>query len=245
MTGRVLAVYSAKGGVGKTTLAINLAWASATLSNRRTLLWDLDPQGGASYVLRQEPVGSVLRSKIVDKEDLSNLVNPTDYPNLDVLSADRSLRHLDRDFHELGKRRRLAKIASVLGADYDRVLIDCPPGLTDTSDQILRASDLVVVPVIPAALSQRALDVIKQHLARKNGPKVVLAPVFSMVDRRRLLHRTELERHPGWPVIPSASAYERMSEERAPIGELLSRSSAPVEAVAQLWRRIEKTLASA
>lgn len=245
MTGRVLAVYSAKGGVGKTTLAINLAWASAVLSSRRTLLWDLDPQGGASYVLRQEPAGGGLRSRIIDKDEVGNFVRPSEYPKLEVLSADPSLRHLDRDFHELGKRRRLAKVAAGIANDYDRVIIDCPPGLTDTSDQILRASDLVVVPVIPAALSQRALDVIKQYLSRKNGPKVVLAPVFSMVDRRRLLHRTELERHPAWPVIPMASAYERMSEERAPIGELLPHSSPAVEAVVQLWRRIEKTLASA
>lgn len=244
MSGRIIAVYSAKGGVGKTTLAVNLAWASASLSRRKTLLWDLDPQGGASYILSQEAAGKDLRTRIVDKQDLRGLITGSKFDKLEVLSADPSLRHLDRDFHILGKRRRLAKVAARLADDYDRVVIDCSPGLTDTSDQILRASDLVVVPVIPAVLSQRALDVIKEYLTRKNGPKVVLAPVFSMVDRRRLLHRTELERHAAWPVIPMASAYERMSEERLPIGELLPPSSTPVQAVAELWRRIEKTLAS-
>lgn len=243
MSARIIAVYSAKGGVGKTTLAVNLAWASAAISKRRTLLWDLDPQGGASYVLGQEPTGGGLRSRIVGKEDVASFVRHSQYPRLDVLSADPSLRHLDRDFHDVGKRRRLAKVAGDVAQSYDRLVIDCPPGLTDTSDQILHASDLAVVPVIPAALSQRALDVIKQHLERKKGPKVVLAPVFSMVDRRRLLHRSELEQHPAWPVIPMASAYERMSEHRAPIGELLPQSAPPVEAVISLWQRIERTLA--
>jgi hypothetical protein len=101
----------------------------------------------------------------------------------------------------------------------------------------------VVVPVIPAALSRRALDEIKAHVAQKKGPKVILAPVFSMVDRRRALHRGALEAQPGWPVIPMASAYERMSEDRAPIGNVLPRSAQPVEAVAEVWRRIEKALA--
>ena len=57
------------------------------------------------------------------------------------------------------------------------------------------------------------------------------------------LHLAELERHKGWPVIPMASAYERMSEERAPVGELLVRSAPPVEAVFALWRRLEQALA--
>lgn len=239
----IIAVYSAKGGVGKTTLAVNLAWASSVLSNRHTLLWDLDAQGGASYILRQEPAGGDLRARIIDNEDVLQLVRQSEYPKLDVLSSDPSLRHLDRLFHQLGKRRRLGKVAANFNAGYDRVIIDCPPGLNDTSDQILRAADLVVVPVIPAALSQRALDAIRNHVDRKKGPKVVLAPVFSMVDRRRHLHVRELEKHPQWPVVPMASAYERMSEERAPIGALMPRHSAAVKSIASLWRRIEDAVA--
>ena len=240
----IIGVYSAKGGVGKTTLAVNLAWASAVVSGRRTLLWDLDAQGGASYILRQDALGGEIRDRIVDNDDVSKLIKHSEYDGLDVLPAGQSLRHLDRHFHELGKRGRLAKVAASLSAKYDRIVIDCPPGLTDTSEQILRASDLVVVPVIPSVLSQRSLDAITEYLQRKKAPQVVLAPVFSMVDRRRQLHQQELSARPGWPVIPMASAYERVSVERAPIGALMPRKSPPVEAVTQLWRRIEKALAS-
>lgn len=239
----IVAVYSAKGGVGKTTLAVNLAWASAMLSKRRTLLWDLDAQAGASYILGAEGGARAAKAGITRDGDVSDLVRPSNTQGIDILPADESLRHLDIAFHDLGKRKRLAKIAADLGHDYDRIVIDCPPGLTDTSDQILRASDIVVVPVIPSALSQRSLDVIKDYIGRKKGPKVTLAPVFSMVDRRRAIHRDELERHKGWPAVPMASAYERMSDLRAPIGEIMPRSAPTVEAIAQLWRRIEKVLA--
>lgn len=239
----IVAVYSAKGGVGKSTLAVNLAWASARLSKRRTLLWDLDAQAGASYILEAEGGARAAKAGITRDGDVSGLVRPSNTEGIDILPADESLRHLDIAFHDLGKRKRLAKIAADLGHDYDRIIIDCPPGLTDTSDQILRASDIVVVPVIPSPLSQRSLDVIKDYVGRKKGPKVTLAPVFSMVDRRRAIHRDELERHKGWPAIPMASAYERMSDLRAPIGEIMPRTAPTVEAVAQLWRRIEKVLA--
>jgi cellulose biosynthesis protein BcsQ len=239
----IVAVYSAKGGVGKTTLAVNLAWASANLSKRRTLLWDLDGQGAASYILGQQSGGKSVKAAITHHGGLSAMIRPSTSPGIDVLPADESLLMLDVALHDLGKRRRLAKIAEELSANYDRIIIDAPPGLTDTSDQILRAADLVVVPVIPSALSQRSLDVIKDYVNRKKGPQVTLAPVFSMVDRRRGVHQSELEKHKSWPSIPMASAYEKMGEGRKPIGELLPRSSPPVEAVAQLWRRVEKALA--
>ena len=239
----IVAVYNAKGGVGKTTLAVNLAWASATLSRRRTLLWDLDAQGAATYILGEEGLTKSARSSITRDASVRGLIKQTSFAGIDILPADESLRKLDYAFHDLGKRKRLAKVAAELERDYDRIIIDCPPGLTDTAEQILRASDLAVVPVIPSVLSQRSLDVIKDFVGRKKGPKVTLAPVFSMVDRRRVIHQAELDRHKGWPAIPMASAYERMSDLRAPIGDIMPRSSPPVEAVAALWRRIEKVLA--
>lgn len=238
----IVAVYSPKGGVGKTTLAVNLAWASAALSHRRTLLWDLDAQGAASFLLGQDALTKAAKSTITRDVDIGSRIRPSSVEGIDILPADESLHELDHAFRDLGKRKRLAKVAAELERNYDRIIIDSPPGLTETADQIMRAADIVVVPVVPSALSQRSLDVIKDYIGRKKGPKVTLAPVFSMVDRRRAIHQAELAKHKGWPAVPMASAYERMSELRAPIGEFMPRSSPAVEAVALLWRRVEKAV---
>ncbi len=243
-SGKIVAVYSLKGGVGKTTLAVNLAWAAATLSARRTLLWDLDAQAAATYILGHDGQTSAAAQRTITRDiDARKLIRSTAIERLDLLPADASLRGLDIAFHALDRKKRLAKIADGFAGDYDRIVIDCPPGLTDTSDQIMRAADLVVVPVIPSPLSRRALDVIAGHIAAKKGPRVVLAPVFSMVDRRRALHRAALAAQPDWPTIPMASAFEQMTDRRAPLGEFAARASIGVEAVAALWTRVEQALA--
>ena len=245
MSGRTIAFYSLKGGVGKTTLAVNAAWASATLSSRRTLLWDLDGQAAATWLLGHDPEGQEAGAAMRREVDPRKLVRPTAFERLDPLPADDSLRDLDVAFHAMDRKKRLAKLVAELAADYDRIIIDCPPGLTDTSEQVMRAADLVVVPVIPSALSRRALDTISAHVLRRKGPKVTLAPVFSMVDRRRVLHRAALEQFPTWPVVPMASAFEAMTERRAPLGTFASPQSPPVQAIAHLWQRIEQGLAAA
>ena len=243
MSGKIIAVYSLKGGVGKTTLAVNLGWASAMLSNRRTLLWDLDAQAAATWILGHDPAGQKAQAAIRRELDPAKLIRPTAIDRLALLPADESLRNLDVEFHQLDKKKRVAKIADDLARDYDRIIIDCPPGLTDTSDQVLRAADLVVVPVIPSPLAQRALEAIIEHLGGKKSPRVALLPVFSMVDRRRALHRAAVEGEPAWPAIPMASAFERMTDRRAPLGAFTPRSNAGVKAVDALWQRIEGELA--
>jgi chromosome partitioning protein len=163
---------------------------------------------------------------------------PTAYPHLDLIGADASLRGLDQLFHDLDKRKRLAKLLSEL-AGYDRVILDCPPGLTETADQVMRAADLIVIPVIPSPLSTRAYDAVVQHL----GGRTALLPVHVMVDKRRALHAEALARHPDWPVVPMASGIESMAVKRAPVGVFAPRSAA-AHAFADLWRQIEHRLAA-
>ena len=243
----IVAVYSLKGGVGKTTLAVNLAWAAAVLSGRRTLLWDLDGQSASTWLLGHEGAGDKAGDgageTIRKGADLAKLVVPTGVEDLELLPADDSLRDLDVIFHDLDKKKRLARIAETLSAQRELIVIDCPPGLNDTAEQVLRAADLVVVPVIPSPLAQRALATVESHVDGRKAFDAPLLPMFSMVDRRRSLHREALEAEPDWPAIPMASAFEAMSTRRAPLGTFASRRSPGVQAVAQAWSKVEQSLA--
>jgi chromosome partitioning protein len=237
----VIAVYNLKGGVGKTSLAVNLAWCSAVRSSRRTLLWDLDPQAAASFILRAVPKRPA-QSALSQETALEQLVCQTGIAGLDVLPADRSLREADGFFAALGKKRRLARLTEALGATYDRVILDCAPGLTPTSEQTMRAADLIIIPVIPSPLSRRAFDEVAQHLDRNMKGKVPILPVFSMVDRRRALHRDAQEQSPDWPSIPMASAVEQMATRRLALGAFAPQSPA-LSAIDFLWLGVERKLA--
>jgi cellulose biosynthesis protein BcsQ len=245
---RSIAVYSLKGGVGKTTLAVGLAWAAATRSARRTLLWDLDPQAGASFLLGAAAPGTGQAQAVFARRlNPARLVRPTAIERLDLLPADASLRGLDRFLFGLGKKRRLLKLLDEVGRGYDRVLLDAPPGLTETSEQVLRAADLIIVPVIPSPLSQRALDEVVAFLDSQSLRKGPILPVFSMVDRRRSLHRAALEARPAWPAIPMASAFERISttprDAAGPGIARLPAASPAAAALFALWTGVENKLA--
>lgn len=238
----VVAVYSLKGGVGKTTLAVNLAWCAASLSARRTLVWDLDPQAASTWLLGGGDKGRDQAQAIFTKDiDADRLIRPTGFERIDLIGADASLRSLDLVFHELDKKKRLAKLVASLDKRYDRLILDCPPGLTETSEQMMRAADLIVIPVIPSPLSARAFDEVVQHLDARRS-KVKLLPVHAMVDRRRKLHVEALAAHPDWPVVPMASMVEAMAARRAPVGSFAPRSAA-ARAFAELWQAIERRLA--
>ncbi|PCD03920.1 chromosome partitioning protein ParA [Sphingomonas spermidinifaciens] len=238
----VVAIYSLKGGVGKTTLAVNLAWCAATLSARRTLVWDLDPQAASTWLLGGGGKARDQAQAVFTRDvEVEQLIRPTPYDRIDLIGADASLRSLDRLFHELDKKKRLAKLVASLDKAYDRLILDCPPGLTETSEQVMRAADLIVVPVNPSPLSTRAFEEVKRHLDGKSG-RAALMPVHAMVDRRRKLHAEALAAEPDWPVIPMASMVETMAARRAPVGSFAPKSAA-ARAFGELWQAVERRLA--
>jgi chromosome partitioning protein len=240
-----VAVYNLKGGVGKTTVAVNFAWAAATLGNMRTLLWDLDGQASASWILTgaapaPQPgrdAGAVLACEI----PAHDIIVGTATPGLDLLPADHSLHGLDVIFSTIDRDQHLGRLLGDLNDRYDLIVLDCPPGLGSTSSQVIRAASLVLLPMIPSTLSRRALEEVQTHLARGGETPPPIVPVFTMADMRRAAHRTAIETGPGYPVIPMASVIEMMADRNAPVGEYAPRSAA-AQAFSDLWYAVEPYL---
>ncbi|RED45798.1 ParA family protein [Aestuariispira insulae] len=243
---KVISIYNMKGGVGKTATAVNLSYQAAQ-SGLRTLIWDLDPQGATSFYFRVKPKVKGGGKKIVKgKSDLDDLIKGTDYTNLDLLPADFSYRDLDLRFAD-EKDSRLKKLITPLKKEYDLIVFDCPPSISELSQQIFRASDMLIVPMLPTTLSIRTLDQIRLFLKEEKIKGLKLRTFFSMVDRRKKMHKDIIEEFAAKGKghieanIPYASAVEKMGIERAPVGDFAPRT-APALSYRELWREINKEL---
>jgi chromosome partitioning protein len=240
---KVVATYSIKGGVGKTTAAVNLSFEAAR-SGARVLLWDLDPQGAATFFFRVKLGFKGGAERLLGKRgELAEHIKESDLPGLHLLPADFSLRHLDLRLDEVShSTQRLKSLLEPLVDQYDVAVLDCPPGITLSSEAVFRTADALLVPTIPTTLSVRTLGQLANFLATDDAPPAVL-PFVSMFDRRKALHRDLLERlehsQPRFlqAAIPNASAVERMGLQRAPLGEFAPRTAA-AQAFHELWTEI-------
>lgn len=239
----VIAVYSSKGGVGKTTIAVDLAWRCAVLGGRKTLLWDLDVQGGAGFLLGQTCETRQRAASVFQRDGKpEHLITPTAYPGLSLLSADDSLRALPIHLARLGQRKRLQHLTMTLRREFPRIVLDCPPMQNEVSEQILAAADVLIVPLPPSPLSARALDLLRRDLTQTQGRHPPILPVMSMYDSRRLAHRQAREgRMAPYPAIPASSLIEQVAFRRQPI-DTFARHSEPAKALDRLWRAIELKL---
>jgi len=245
---KIVASYNVKGGVGKTSAAVNLAYLAAR-EGRRTLLWDLDPQAAATFMFRIRPKVKGGSDKLVrGRLPIGHAVKATDFDNLDVLPADFTYRNMDIDLVSRPRpTRTMHRLLAPLSKDYDLIVLDTPPSLSLVSENVLHAADVVVVPIIPTVLSVRTFDQLTDFVDDFPGRRPKLHGFFSMVDRRRKLHREFIETLPverkgmSTTVIPAAADVEQMAVRRSPVVEFAPRTAA-ARAYARFWAEVSDLL---
>lgn len=248
MNAKVLASYNLKGGVGKTTAAVNLSFA-AMKRGRRILVWDLDPQGAATYFFRVKPKVKGGGKKLISgKRELADFIKATNYENLDLMPADFSYRNLDLYLKKKHKTRdRLARLIDPIRQEYDFVVLDSPPGISLLSENIFCASDTLVIPLIPTYLSIRAYDSLQRYFRKREEFKAQVLPFFSMVDRRRHLHQDVVGEfigaHPEAlkTFVVYSAIVELMGRYRAPLQAFAQRTE-PAQAFDALWEELSVRL---
>lgn len=243
---KTLAVYNVKGGVGKSATAVNVAYL-ASAAGLRTLLWDLDPQGAASWYLHGKAPDVKAKHLVEGETALTELVQDTAHDALKVIPASESYRSFDVALRKVPPREGFKPMLKPFAKSFDLLVLDCPPSLSNLADQVFHAADLVLVPVVPTHLSLRAYKQLHEYFEREDFSVAKLKPFYSMADRRRLLHQMLIDQPPkllrsGFrSCIPYASAIEKMGEHRAPVN-LYADATPAGEAYRGLWKEVKKAL---
>jgi chromosome partitioning protein len=240
---KTLATYNIKGGVGKTASAVNLAYLAAR-DGLRTLLWDLDAQGAASYLLRVRPrVKGGGKALVRGKRSLEEAVKVTEFDGLDLVPADFTYRNLDLVLGETKKpTQRITRLLGPMADNYDLAVLDCPPGISLVSENVVHAADVLLVPLIPTTLSVRTLEQLTEFVGELDHPPTLI-PFFTMVDGRKRLHREvidDLRAHRddlATTVVPALSLVEQMAVHRAPLPVFAPRSRV-TRSYEDLWAEV-------
>jgi cellulose biosynthesis protein BcsQ len=245
---KTLAVYSIKGGVGKTAAAVNLAYCAAA-AGYKTLLWDIDPQAASTFYFRVKPkLKKGMKKAVSGRSDLENEIKATDYENLDIIPADFSCRNMDLFLDAADKPKKvISDLMKSVSGEYDLAIADAPPGITLLSESLIRAADVLAVPLIPTTLSLRTCEMLLGYLKDNKMKDVTPAAFFSMADRRKKIHREVMDDAVIERVnilknyIPYSAEVEKMGINRAPVG-VFSPKSRAAQAYSRLWQEIVNIL---
>jgi cellulose biosynthesis protein BcsQ len=241
-------LYSIKGGVGKTAACVNLAYLAAE-TGKPTLICDLDPQGAASYYFRIKPSKKHSGKKIIrNKKKLDDNIKGTDFENLDLLPSDLSYRNLDLILDKAKKpKSRLQEMLSSFQNEYDYIFLDCPPNITLVSENVFRAAQIILVPVIPTSLSVLTYEKLTIFFKKHQYQISKIISFFSMVEKRKKMHQElmmemqQLKNPFLKTIIPYAADVEKMGIYRKPVFEF-RRTSPASQAYRDLWKELTKKL---
>jgi chromosome partitioning protein len=201
---KILAIANQKGGVGKTTTAINLGAGLGALE-RRVLLVDCDPQGNATRGLGAYAEVPHLYQALTGEIPVDQTIHPSGFPNLDLLPTQRDLVGVEVEFvGEVGWEVRLKQVLASVAGRYDTILIDCPPSLGHLTVGALSAADGLIVPLQCEYFALEGLSELVSTVDRIRGalnPRLeITGIVLTMYDDRTNLCRDvadEVRRHFG------------------------------------------------
>ncbi len=187
---KTFAIANQKGGVGKTTTAVNLS-AALTDYGKKVLLVDIDPQGNATSGLgiEKSDLEKSIYDVLIDDENINEVVHETSNMNLDIIPANISLAGAEIELvSAMSRELRLKKAFDQLSKSYDYCIIDCPPSLSLLTINAFTAADGIIIPVQAEyyaleGLSQliNTIDLVKRHL---NTGLVIEGVLLTMLDAR-------------------------------------------------------------
>jgi len=245
---KTIAVYSNKGGVGKTATAVNLSYLSS-LTGAKTLICDLDPQSSTTFYFRVKPkLKSSSKGFLKGGQKVHKSIKGTDYENLDLLPATFSHRRLDIAFDQLkSSDNSLAHFLNSFKDEYDVLFLDCPASISTLAENILRTADYTLIPLIPSTLSLRTYLQLMKFCKKKQISRNRIYTFFSMVDRRKKMHHvlmTQVSSKLSGVLkcdIPYLSLIEQMGIYREPVGAY-SPGSVASKAYQRLWHQLLKKM---
>ncbi len=239
-----IALYNLKGGVGKSTVCIHLAWLAAQ-SGFRTLLWDLDPQGTATDFLQVETDRNPA-CLLHTPQRLNDLLHPTPWEGLSCIPAKLKNRKLAARLKDLKSTRRgFRKVLASLKKDFDYLFLDCPPALDNLAETVLQDAHFVLVPLTPSEFSLGTFRRLRRFIQGKKYDARKVLPFFNLVDRRRMNHRRLVEKFKEeeqrllHTALPYAAEIEATALERRPV-TLSARGRTGDLALRSLWQEVRR-----